>query len=399
MAETVKPQLASHDHCTGCGACASGCPKGAVHMVRDKEGFLYPQITDGCVGCGHCAHVCPALKQREVRSAPAVFAVWNEDEAVRAHSTAGGVFTALAEFALECGGVVFGAALDEKLQVRHIVVKNKEDLRLLRGAKPIQSELGETYQQVQMYLEQRRFVLFCGTPCQVDGLYRFLGEHPENLLTCDFACSGVGSPGVWVRFVESMAYIKRKQPVAVQFCGKLPGQRERRFQVRFDDGTTFDSPLSKSEFGRGFFGNLFLRPACHTCPYASVDRPGDLSLGAFYGLPKDAYPQEQRSGVSLLLVNTPHGAHVFDTLPLKRELRPLSEAVTGDPALSSPVKQAAQRAEFFDAYARQPFQQVRNHYLTAQLLSGSRKQGAKPGKRSEKPSLFTVIKERLWKKH
>lgn len=125
MAETVKPQLASHDHCTGCGACASGCPKGAVHMVRDKEGFLYPQITDGCVGCGHCAHVCPALKQREVRSAPAVFAVWNEDEAVRAHSTAGGVFTALAEFALECGGVVFGAALDEKLQVRHIVVKTK----------------------------------------------------------------------------------------------------------------------------------------------------------------------------------------------------------------------------------------------------------------------------------
>ena len=153
------------------------------------------------------------------------------------------------------------------------------------------------------------------------------------------------------------------------------------------------------EFGRGFFGNLFLRPACHTCPYASVDRPGDLSLGAFCGLPKDAYPQEQRSGVSLLLVNTPHGAHVFDTLPLKRELRPLSEAVTGDPALSSPVKQAAQRAEFFDAYARQPFQQVRNHYLTAQLLSGSRKQGARPGKRSEKPSLFAGIKERLWKKH
>ena len=244
MAETVKPQLASHDHCTGCGACASGCPKGAVHMVRDKEGFLYPQITDGCVGCGHCAHVCPALKQREVRSAPAVFAVWNEDEAVRAHSTAGGVFTALAEFALECGGVVFGAALDEKLQVRHIVVKNKEDLRLLRGAKPIQSELGETYQQVQMYLEQRRFVLFCGTPCQVDGLYRFLGEHPENLLTCDFACSGVGSPGVWARFVESMAYIKRRQAVDVHFCDKLKGEKERRFRVWFATAAPTPTPTA-----------------------------------------------------------------------------------------------------------------------------------------------------------
>ena len=186
MMETVKPQLAPHDRCTGCGACASGCPKGAIQMVRDREGFLYPQIGDGCVSCGHCAHVCPVLKQREVRDRPAAFAAWNADEAVRACSTAGGVFTALARYVLEGGGVVFGAALDEKLQVRHIAVKDPEELRLLRGAKPIQSELGETFQQVQRYLEQGRAVLFVGAPCQVDGLYRFLGEHPEKLLTCDF---------------------------------------------------------------------------------------------------------------------------------------------------------------------------------------------------------------------
>ena len=62
MTETAKPQLAPRDLCTGCGACSSGCPKGAIHMVRDREGFLYPQISDGCVSCGHCAHVCPVLK-------------------------------------------------------------------------------------------------------------------------------------------------------------------------------------------------------------------------------------------------------------------------------------------------------------------------------------------------
>ena len=383
----------------GCAACAEGCPKNAIHMLPDREGFLYPTVTDACIQCGHCTHICPVLRQREAHPEPAVFAAWNPDNAVRQDSTCGGVFSLLADYVLEGGGVVFGAGMDAQLRVRHEAVKRKEDLPRIRGAKPVQSDVTGIYQQVRRELDRGRPVLFSGTPCQVDGLYHYLGEHPEKLLTCDVLCRGVCSPGVWAKLVQSMAYIKRKQPVAVQFCGKLPGQRERRFQVRFDDGTTFDSPLSKSEFGRGFFGNLFLRPACHTCPYASVDRPGDLSLGVFYGLPKDAYPQEQRSGVSLLLVNTPHGAHVFDTLPLKRELRPLSEAVTGDPALSSPVKQAAQRAEFFDAYARQPFQQVRNHYLAAQLLSGSRKQGARPGKRSEKPSLFTVIKERLWKKH
>lgn len=161
--------------------------------------------------------------------------------------------------------------------------------------------------------------------------------------------------------------------------------------------TTFDSPRPSPSSAGLFRKLLFLRPACHTCPYASVDRPGDLSLGAFYGLPKDAYPQEQRSGVSLLLVNTPHGAHVFDTLPLKRELRPLSEAVTGDPALSSPVKQA-QRAEFFDAYARQPFQQVRNHYLAAQLLlaAGSKAQG--PAKDPKSP-LFSLVLRSVYGKN
>lgn len=190
------PQLAPRERCTGCAACCNGCPKGAIRMVPDREGFLYPQVTDGCVQCGHCTHICPVLKQREPRTEPAAFIVWNGDEAVRRDSTAGGAFSALAEYVLEGGGVVFGAALDSGLRVSHIAVKNRHDLPQLRGSKPVQSDVGESYQQVRLYLDQGRQVLFSGTPCQVDGLYRYLGEHPERLITCDVACNGVGSPGV-----------------------------------------------------------------------------------------------------------------------------------------------------------------------------------------------------------
>ena len=110
MTETVnKPQLAARDRCTGCGACSNGCPKGAIRMVPDREGFLYPQVEDGCVLCGHCTHICPVLKQREPRTEPAVFAVWNRDDAARQASTAGGVFSALAEYVLEGGGVAITA--------------------------------------------------------------------------------------------------------------------------------------------------------------------------------------------------------------------------------------------------------------------------------------------------
>ena len=364
MTETVNmPQLAAHDRCTGCGACSSGCPKGAIRMAPDREGFLYPEVTDGCVQCGHCAHVCPVQKQREHRTAPQVFAVWSRDESVRQESTCGGAFSALAEYVLEGGGVVFGAALDENLRVVHTAVKNVHDLSRLRGMKPVQSDTGDAYQQVRLYLDQGRQVLFSGTPCQVDGLYRYLGEHPERLLTCDVACGGVCSPGVWAQLVKSMAYVKQHRPTAVEFCGKLTGDRERRFRVKFEGGGRYDAPMGKCELGRGIARRLFMRPACHRCAYATTDRPGDVTLGDFSG--GSFAPEEKKSGVSMLLINTAKGAQVFDMLPLERQHRTLEEAEACCAALREPPMAPAEREKFFHAMEQLPFQQVRARFLSA----------------------------------
>ena len=96
MIFSASPHLAPREHCTGCGACASGCPKAAITMERDREGFAYPVI-DGaaCVRCGHCTAVCPVLRERPQSSMPAVFAAWNRNDEIRRDSTSGGVFTLL----------------------------------------------------------------------------------------------------------------------------------------------------------------------------------------------------------------------------------------------------------------------------------------------------------------
>ena len=368
MPEDIMPRLAPHDRCTGCGACAGGCPKGAIHLLPDREGFLYPTVTDACIQCGHCSHICPVLKQREPRPAPTAFAAWSGEEETRRLSGAGGVFSLLAEFILDDGGVVFGAALDENLRVRHTAITSKADIHRLRGPKPVQSDMADSYRLVRLCLDRGRRVLFTGTPCQVDGLYRYLGEHPEKLLTVDILCSGVASPGVWEQLVRSMAYIKQKKPLSVSFCAKLEGESGRRFRVEFEGGSAYDAPLAKSEFGCGLRRHLFLRPACHTCPYATCDRVGDLSLGYYRGLPKDFFPEEQKKGISLLLVNSVKGAHMFDTLPLKKEKRPLAEAAAANTALSASVLPAEDRADFFDAYARQNFQKVREKFLQTSAL-------------------------------
>lgn len=270
-------------------------------------------------------HICPMLKHREQRPDPTVFAVWNENDEMRGHSTSGGAFAAIASFVLESGGVVFGAAMDSDMRVVHTAIQAKEDLPRLMGAKLVQSDMGECFQQVRYYLDRGMDVFFTGTPCQVDGLYRFLGESPERLLTADVLCSGVPSPGVWSKTVEAMHYIKQRRVKTVQFCKKTSGA-DSRFVVDFEGGGQYDAPLTKSDYGRGLFRGLFLRPACYHCPYCSTNRAADLTLGTFRGLPADFRPNQQKKGISMLLINTVKGAHFFDMIPLQREKRTLQEA-------------------------------------------------------------------------
>ena len=352
------PLLADRTRCTGCSACRNICPQDAVSMVRDKAGFAFPAV-DGkkCVHCGLCTKTCPVLRPREPKPLPAAFAAWNRDAEVRRDSTSGGAFSALADYTLEGGGVVFGAALDGRQHLRHIACFRKEDLWRLRGAKYVQSDLEDIFREVKKYLETRQ-VLFSGTPCQVDGLYRYLGGRPENLTTCDLVCQGVPSPGVWEDMARQIEERRGRELQTVRFRNKVEGWQNSHFTAVYGDGTVDTHPLFETEYGRAFGRALFLRSCCYHCPYACMNRPGDFTLGDLWGLRPDELPEQQQKGVSLLLVNTPHGSHIFDQLKLSRQPFPVERAIAGNPRLASPIAQPADRAAFFAAYALEPFDQV-----------------------------------------
>lgn len=362
--EEALPRLAPRNDCTGCAACRNGCPANAISMKPDKEGFLYPSVDhDKCVLCGRCTAVCPMLHTPAAPDhLPAAFAAWNRDETVRRDSTSGGVFSALADYVFEGGGVVFGAAMNPSLQLRHVACFTQEELRRLRGAKYVQSDIGTTYRQVKQLLESRP-VLFSGTPCQVDGLYRYLGGRPENLLTCDIICHGVPSPGVWADMVRSVEATSGKKLQSVRFRNKVNGWKNSHFTATFQGGGVFSKPLMQTEYGRAFGRALFLRPSCHRCRYASMNRPGDFTLGDFWGLREDELPEEQKLGVGLLLINSRHGSHIFDQLPIAKVAYPTERAIAGNPRLASPTPMQPQRGAFFAAYALEPFEEVRRKYL------------------------------------
>ncbi|MBQ6935036.1 MAG: 4Fe-4S dicluster domain-containing protein [Clostridia bacterium] len=59
--EKILPVLyKAKNECCGCTACFAVCPKSAITMIEDEEGFEYPIINAAkCVKCYMCVNVCP----------------------------------------------------------------------------------------------------------------------------------------------------------------------------------------------------------------------------------------------------------------------------------------------------------------------------------------------------
>lgn len=53
------------EECCGCTACYAICPKEAITMVEDEEGFEYPKIDESrCIRCYKCLTVCPIKESK-----------------------------------------------------------------------------------------------------------------------------------------------------------------------------------------------------------------------------------------------------------------------------------------------------------------------------------------------
>ena len=56
------------EECCGCTACYVICPKSAISMQPDEEGFDYPVIDEGkCIRCYQCLKVCPIKAAMETK--------------------------------------------------------------------------------------------------------------------------------------------------------------------------------------------------------------------------------------------------------------------------------------------------------------------------------------------
>ena len=165
--------------CCGCWACENVCPVHCITMEMDEEGFRYPKVDlDVCINCHKCEKACPELKPEMDDSKPlANYVIQQKDKGILRNSTSGGFYSAVAEYVIKQGGVVFGASFDKDMVLRHTHAETLEDCKQFRGSKYVQSEIQHTFTEMLQYLKEGRLVVFSGTPCQIAGLYGFLGNR------------------------------------------------------------------------------------------------------------------------------------------------------------------------------------------------------------------------------
>lgn len=305
--------------CTGCTACYSSCPKNAIIMKENMEGFLVPIInSEKCVECGICRNICPVNKQDKQKQIadPQCYAVYSLDEKIHQNSSSGGVFAVIAKYILNNGGAVCGAAFAENLEVRHILIEDTLDLYKLQGSKYVESRLYDSFIRIKEELDSGKIVLFSGTMCQVQGLLSFLKKPYDNLFTIDLICHGVPSPIVFKKYLSEQNI---KNIIEIKFRDKKKGIDQVNVVLTGSDGQIEKHLYENDIYIKGFLGNLYLKPSCYQCEYKGAVRNSDITIGDFWGV-KEFNPNTAHSlGTSAVIVHSKKGNRLLESV--KNELK------------------------------------------------------------------------------
>ncbi|MCI9132986.1 MAG: 4Fe-4S dicluster domain-containing protein [Lachnospiraceae bacterium] len=360
--------------CCGCSICMSVCPVQAITMQADEQGFLYPHIDDKkCIHCGKCERECSLknLNNLDDVALNGVLAVINKDEKIRMSSSSGGFFYTIAEYVLQNGGTVYGAMFDENYRVLHKRGTRIEDICRMQGSKYVQSNTNGIFELVKKDILDDKIVLFTGCPCQIDGLNHYLkGYNQEKLITCDLICHGVNSPRLWEDYLSCMK--KKDNILDIHFREKTQGWKNISMHIKMEK-KTYVEISAYDYFYQAFFSGHSLRPVCFSCPYASLDRKSDITMGDFWGI-ENVFPEiDDDKGVSLILLNSYKGRMIFEQIKQKFVVRPTTVETCMQPSLKSPVQKPISYDAFWADYMDRGYGYICKKYFHGGIIGKVRR--------------------------
>lgn len=345
-------KIEEKDLCCGCTACYSVCHKNAIKMVRDNEGFLYPEVDkEKCVNCGMCKKVCPILNKSKLNEfKPKAYLFQNSNEEIRKDSTSGGIFTAIGEFVIKNNGIVYGASFDDNFVVNHIGIESADDLSKFRKSKYVQSNQNNCFKEIKQYLDSGKLVCYSGTPCQVGGLRAYLRKDYENLILVDIMCHSVPSPLVFEKY---KGYILKKMNankiLNINFRDKNKyGYKYSMMTVETDNGI-YSQGIDTDPYLRAFFSDTSVRPSCYNCHFKTMKRVSDLTIWDCFNINEIDKSFDDDKGTTRVLVQSEKGEKLLENLDNARlkELD-INIATKKVKEMTNSVNYNSKRKEFFE---------------------------------------------------
>lgn len=180
--------------------------------------------------------------------------------------------------------------------------------------------------------------------------------RPEGtLLTADIICFGVPTPAAFQSYLCMLEQKAGKRVIHYAHRGSGIRDRGPEFAV-YEDGAVESSTMNSLAWSRIWYNNL-IRESCYRCGWHSPTRPGDVTLGDYWGLENIKPDIKDSWGTSLLMVNSLDGLelvrNVSDSLNLLTT--PVRDAVNSkQPMLIHPPKRMS-RMKFWRVFNARGF--------------------------------------------
>lgn len=241
---------------------------------------------------------------------PIAYGVRTNSKNILTTSSSGGIFSEIANFFINNGGVVYGCILDKNLKATYYRGTKIEDILKMRTSKYVQCDIKGIKERVKDDLEKKIEVLFVGPPCYINYIKKDLIDlEKDYLTTVDFICHGTPNPIIFSDHVKYLEKIYNKKATTYSFRDKRFGWTHDEF-IKFENGEKKSSIKEVGRYKRIFYLNYSLNSGCFSCKYTSKKRVSDLTIGDFWGVEKILKIYDNK-GMSALLINTQKGLDIF----------------------------------------------------------------------------------------
>lgn len=357
------------EDCCGCGFCEKICPRNAIKMYKDKEGFSYPKVDEEkCVKCGLCSKSCAFMNRKNSVESPihTCYVAKHKDRNVRLESQSGAIFYACAEAILDKKGVIFGCIQDDNMNIIHIRAEDDINTKKMCKSKYVQSNIENCFLDVKRDLISGKSVLFCGTGCQVDAILnycKYSNIDSRNLYTIDIICHGAPSPLIYSEYLKWLSE---------KYRGKVTEYNFRDKSVCGWDGHIESAIINDKKYKLTYYREIFhtdlcIRPSCYNCKYACTKRDSDITIGDAWGI-KTALPSfNDNTGVSVVLVHTEKGNEMLDEINKVCDVKKEDMKKFLQPNLRKPSVPKGNREQFWNSFYSGGIQQIIKVYGTIRL--------------------------------